>query len=251
MRQNFTIVTTSWDDGDPADLRLAELLGSRGLRGTFYIPNTGYDGRPTLDPAALRTLAADGHEVGAHGVTHRTLPTLGSQELAREVRDCKSRLEDILGSKVPMFCYPKGRYNKNVIRALKAAGYEGARTTRMLALKLDFDPFEMPTSLQVYPHTRSTYLRNVAKARNIGRLYDYMTQFMRVESWVELGKVLFEFVLREGGIFHLYGHSWEIEELGLWDDLGEMLDYVSRRDDVVYVSNAEMLKELQPEDSLI
>jgi hypothetical protein len=31
------IVTTSWDDGHPADERVLDMLAERGLRGTFYI----------------------------------------------------------------------------------------------------------------------------------------------------------------------------------------------------------------------
>ena len=63
------IVTTSWDDGDPQDLRVAELLDSRGLKGTFYVPIIGYDGRRILEPAELRSLASGGFEIGAHGVS--------------------------------------------------------------------------------------------------------------------------------------------------------------------------------------
>jgi hypothetical protein len=34
-----------------------------------------------------------------------------------------------------------------------------------------------------------------------------------------MGKILFDRVLKEGGVWHLFGHSWQIEEMGLWDDL--------------------------------
>ena len=37
-------VTTSCDDGDPSDLKVAELLRTRGLLGTFYFPFIGQDG---------------------------------------------------------------------------------------------------------------------------------------------------------------------------------------------------------------
>lgn len=67
-------VTTSWDDGDFADLKLAELLHSKGIRGTFYIP-INYRDR-SLDHSELRTLASGGFEIGAHGFSHRTLSGL-------------------------------------------------------------------------------------------------------------------------------------------------------------------------------
>ena len=69
----------------------------------------------------------------------------------------------------------------------------------------------------------------------------------RLNSWVELGKTLFDQTLRDGGIWHLYGHSWEIEELGLWDDLKRMLDYVRNRPGVIYANNSQALQFLQQE----
>ena len=52
-------------------------------------------------------------------------------------------------------------------------------------------------------------------------------------------------MLLEGGVWHLYGHSWEIQELGLWDQLGDLLDYVAHRPGVVYATNGDV-SELMP-----
>jgi len=223
---------------------VAELLLARGLPGTFYFPFTGPNGRQTLTPDKLRSLASEGFEVGGHSLSHAVLPQLRSEEIAREVGTCKHRLEDILGERVRMFCYPKGRFNATVVDQVKRAGYEGARTTRMLRQALDFDPFQMPTSLLAYPNRKKMYARNLLKARNARGLFDYVTQFMRLDSWVSMGKMLFDRVLKEGGVWHLYGHSRQIEDMGLWDDLKEMLDYVSNRRGVAYVPNRGLLELL-------
>ncbi|MGH9702189.1 MAG: polysaccharide deacetylase family protein [Candidatus Acidiferrales bacterium] len=235
------IVTTSWDDGDPADLKVASLLGTRGLPGTFFIPMTGYRGRQTLLPRDLRSLAAEGFEIGAHSLTHRTLQGLPVSEIEHEVRGSKQALEGILGSEVPMFCYPRGRFDHSVSNQLKAAGFRGARTTRMLSIEADFSRFEMPTSLQVYPHTDWTYFKNIAKSRETGRLLEFARRFRGSENWVALGKLLFDRVMKDGGIWHLYGHSWEIEELGLWKGLAELLDYVRGREGIHYATNTGTL----------
>jgi peptidoglycan/xylan/chitin deacetylase (PgdA/CDA1 family) len=235
------VVTTSWDDGDPRDLRIAELLRSRDLRGTFYVPIVGYQGKKTLATTDLRALSSADFEIGAHTVSHKSLRRLSPTKLDYEVRTCKQMLEQTLGRGVLMFCYPNGRYDAAVIRQVKNAGYQGARTTRMLWLGTEFLPFEMPTSLQAYPHPSRSYLRNLGRARNIPGLLSYITELSGFKSWVDLGKRLFNQVLEHGGIWHLYGHSWEIDELGIWGDLHEMLDHVSHRKEVSYLTNGQLL----------
>ena len=240
MHGQTIVVTTSWDDGDCADLKLAELLHAKGIRGTFYVPINYRD--HSLDHSELRTLASAGFEIGAHGFSHKPLCGLPIQRLAQEVRPCRRILEDILGKEVEMFCYPRGRYDAKVVRALEEAGYRGARTVRMLTTRGAFSPFEMPTTLQAFPHGLWTYLKNVARGRSLESLQSLLFQVPRARSWLALGKRLFDAVLENGGVWHLYGHSWEIEELGLWDDLREILDYVCRRDGVRYVPNCALLR---------
>lgn len=248
---NRVIVTTSWDDGDPLDLKVADLLLERGLAGTFYLPFIGYDGRQTLSPYHLRRLVEEGFEVGAHGMSHNVLTPLRPKEIAREVGNCKKRLEDVLGEQVRMFSYPLGRYSRIVVHHLKEAGYLGARTNRMLGHELDFSPYEMPTTLQVCRLRKKDYCRNALRSASLGRVLTYFARVIYASSWVELGKGLFDLVFREGGIWHLYGHSWQTEEMGLWGDLKEILDYVSGREGILYVTNAEVLNFLPQNSSAV
>jgi hypothetical protein len=164
--------------------------------------------------------------------------------LAREVGPCKPILEDILGSEIRMFCYPRGRYDSNVMHALEDAGYRGARTVRMLATRLEFKPYEMPTTAQIFPHSKFNYVKNIVRSRKLEGLQAYLANRTSLSNWLELGMRLFDSVLRDGGVWHLYGHSWEIDELGLWQDLGRILDYVCRRQGVMYISNSQLLEVL-------
>jgi len=235
------IVTTSWDDGDERDMRLADLLQSKGVSGTFYVPTRPYNGLTLLTNSELRRLHSDGLEIGGHSVSHRNLARLSKADLDHEVQDCKAALEQTLGEPVTMFCYPNGRYSTPVIQCVRKAGYKGARTTRMLSLTSDFDPFEMPTSVQAFPHRMPAYIRNLVKARNISSLAKYMTKGWGSRTWVEVGKEMFDHVLQYGGIWHLYGHSWEIDQLKIWHDLAELLHYVSHHDQVIYTTNGQLL----------
>jgi hypothetical protein len=239
----LTIATTSWDDGYPQDLRIADLLQSKKMGGTFYVPFR-HEWHPVLSGTDLRALMCQGFEIGGHSISHLSLPALPLEQIDREVQGCKKMLEDILGERITSFCYPRGRFNNRVKQRLINAGYANARTTRMLATGRHFDPLEMPTTVQAYPHRKLTYLKNLTKARNFEGFCNYAIQFGRVDSWVELGKRLFDSVLRNGGIWHLYGHSWEIQEMRLWDDLEELLQYVSLHNGVAYLSNGEAAKLL-------
>jgi peptidoglycan-N-acetylglucosamine deacetylase len=238
---NLKFVTTSWDDGDVRDVRIAELLRSRGLTGTFYVPIQAYKGIRSLSNCDLRTLRSEGFEIGAHSVSHKDLSRIDEEGLAHEVRDCKQILEQLLGEHVRMFCYPNGRYNASVIRQVQAAGYLGARTTQMLSIGTDFGPFKMPTTIQAYPHSRLAYTKNLARAKNIAGIMRCRGQSWWQKPWVDVGKQMFQYVLEHGGVWHLYGHSWEVDELGIWSDLAELLNYVCHREDVAYITNGELL----------
>ncbi|HYH01447.1 MAG TPA: polysaccharide deacetylase family protein [Terriglobales bacterium] len=244
-------VTTSWDDGDPADVRVAQLLRTRRLPGTFYIPVMGRRGLPTLSQAAMRDLASEGFEIGGHGVSHRNLSGMSADHCWNEVHGAKQFLEDVLGKEIAMFCYPRGRHDEIVVKTVARAGYIGARTTRMLATDIAFDAYRMPTTVHAFNHKPSGYLRNLLRTRNLSGIFRYATVYRYCENWVQLAKTLFDSTLRDGGVWHLYGHSWEIQELEMWPQLEEVLDYVSGRDDVLYACNSEIVRRRTAENRKI
>ncbi len=235
------IVTTSWDEGSPFDTQVAKLLASRKLGGTFYIPVKGHHKSCRKDLADLHMLDGQRFEIGAFGVAHQDLCACDPKQLTLEVERCKARLEDDLGKQVYMFAYPRGRTNRRVIASLKSAGYKGARTTALLARGFSFDPFRIPISAHVFPYSRAEYVRTLGRTLDIRRAWVYAARYRRAANWVEFAKVIFDSVLRKGGIWHLYGRSQEIEELRLWDGLREVLDYVANRPGVLYVANGSLV----------
>ncbi len=242
-------VTTSWDDDDRSGLKLAELLSVHRLPGTFYVP-TGRLGRDSLFSVSdLRTLSAAGFEIGGHTVTHAVLTQVGAGQQAREISACKSTLQQILGREVTMFCYPKGRLNAQLMSAVKRCGYRGARGTQMLSCSARFHPFAMPITVQAYPHGRSNYVRNLLRYGAVGALMKSSWDLIHFKDWLSLGKTLFDRVRRQGGVWHLSGHPWELEQLQLWPQLRQMLEYVSNQTGVQYVTNGQLLALLYGETS--
>jgi len=239
-----SIVTSSWDDDDRTNLKVAELLAARNLRGTFYVTSGGLGKSSALSASELRCFSDAGFEIGAHTVSHPVLSKLNRRDLVREVGECKNVLEEVLGRGVTSFAYPKGRYNADVIAEVKQAGYHCARGVRLLSTSYDFPPFEMPITVQAYPHRRTSYVKNLVRRREVAALLRASRLIADSNGWVALGKALFDRVLRDGGAWHLCGHSWQTEKIAGWSELEEMLDYVSGHADqgVQYLTNAELFQ---------
>ena len=135
-------VALTFDDGfaDNADA-LAELLG-RGLRATLYV-TTGYIGEPDmLSAAGVRDLAGlEGLQLGAHSVTHPRLDELSAGEVAREVRQSRATLEDLIGGEITTFAYPHGNHHRGVRAAVVDAGLRSAAAVKNAFSHPADDPF--------------------------------------------------------------------------------------------------------------
>jgi peptidoglycan/xylan/chitin deacetylase (PgdA/CDA1 family) len=216
------IFTTSWDDGHPLDLRVAELLAKHGFRGTFYVPRRNVEGRSVLATAELRALAA-GFEIGGHTVDHVRLNSVPHGEARRQIADSKRGLEDELGRAVAGFCYPGGVHDAAIRDSVRDAGFRYARTIDNFWVDAPADPFRLPTTLQLYPHHRLTYAKNWLRGGSWSRRGTSFGLALLDSSLDRLLVRLLERVAERGGLFHLWGHSWEIDELGLWDVLDRFL----------------------------
>jgi peptidoglycan-N-acetylglucosamine deacetylase len=209
------IITTSWDDGHPLDLRVAEVLARNGLRGTFYVPLQPVAGQ-VAGATEMRELLRMGMEIGSHTVTHPVLTDLPEAAIDCELRDSRRKLEDLLGLEITSFCYPKGRFNSRVSRRAALAGYRVCRTTVDFQTSARFDPGCMPVSLHLFPHTRSAHCRHALRHGNWSGFWNWCNRMNWERDPERSAALMLAAVSKRGGVFHLWGHSWEIEEHGLW-----------------------------------
>ena len=79
--------------------------------------------------AELARLAADGHEVGSHSMTHCMMPECDDHALAHEIEESRRVLEKRLGGRVESFCYPNGDADARAVAAVARAGYSRAVST--------------------------------------------------------------------------------------------------------------------------
>lgn len=229
------MVTSSWDDGHKHDLRLARLLEQYGLKGTFYISprNREWAGGELLKQREIKEIS-NAFEIGSHTVTHPLLPTIPRSQAREEITDSKAILEDITGQEVVSFCYPGGAYTSVHPNLVKEAGYRFARTVIRYAFRVD-EPYEAPTSLHTYNHWKSDLwtIAGFAKFQPVA-LRHYL-------GWDSLGRAMFDRVARRGGVFHIWGHSWEIDQHNDWKRLEGMFRYLSARPGVKYVTNGDLV----------
>lgn len=210
------VLTTSWDDGHPLDLRLAAMLARHGVGATFYVPITNGEGRAVLTPAQVRELAGGGFEIGSHTHDHARLDRLPEPDMLRQIQTGKAALEQCLGHAVHGFCYPAGKGVGRARETVHRCGFAYARTIEMFRLDCGTDAFARPTSLHLHPHGAMPLLRNWARQGMGGERLRLALLCLASHSLAERLDMLLDHVLARGGTLHLWGHSWEIEQTGLW-----------------------------------
>ncbi len=88
--------------------------------------------------------AVDGISIGAHTVTHPSLPALDEDDLHREVVHSRRQCEDIIGRPVRGFAYPFGDHNDAVVSAVRASGMDHAVTVEPHAVEAKTDLLRIP-----------------------------------------------------------------------------------------------------------
>ncbi|MEJ0037599.1 MAG: polysaccharide deacetylase family protein [Gammaproteobacteria bacterium] len=215
-------LVTSWDDGHPLDERLGELLQRHGVKGTFFVPIRNAEGLPTLAVEALRRLDAV-HEIGSHTYDHCYLRTVTEEEARRQVSMGKSALQDRLGHEVAGFCYPGGKYDARVTQTVRAAGFRYARTVENLRTDRSLEPFEVPTTLQFYPHSAAVLARNLVRYPDRLRKLELLHRLAWRRPLEEQLAAAAAYASSRDGVLHIWGHSWELERFDLWGRLERFL----------------------------
>jgi peptidoglycan/xylan/chitin deacetylase (PgdA/CDA1 family) len=116
---------------------------------------------PMLTDTMIRSMAAQGVEIGAHTISHPILAKLSDESARFEIAESKRQLEDITGKPVRYFAYPNGKpdidFHERHMSMAREAGFEAAFSTAMGAAGAEHDRFALPRS-RPWDTTRPFYI---------------------------------------------------------------------------------------------
>jgi len=124
-------VAITFDDGYYNNYRYAyPVLKKYGIPATIFVI-VGKVGQPGyLDWKEIREMADSGLiTIGSHTISHKWLPSMGTERLKEELADSKAILEEKTGKPVDILCYPVGAHDDRVEREAGLAGYRCAVAT--------------------------------------------------------------------------------------------------------------------------
>ncbi len=103
------IPVSAWDSFESRVVantsRLLDLLDAHQVRGTFFVLGWIAERHPAL----IKAIAARGHEVASHGMSHQRVVAQSPEVFRRETRDSKCLLEDLI--QAPVLGYRAATYS--------------------------------------------------------------------------------------------------------------------------------------------
>ncbi len=180
-----TTITLSFDDGNADQLAAATIMNTYGLRGTFYVPS-GYINQPGyMTVANLQTLAAAGHEIGGHTVTHPDLATLPSDEASRQVCNDRVNLSN-WGFRITSFAYPFASLTAATKTIVQNCGYNSARGLGDISSRFGCNGCQLAETIPPADAYEVKAPDQVDSTWKLADLKKSVTQAETAGGWVEL-----------------------------------------------------------------
>lgn len=122
-------VLLTFDDGYVDNYENAlPILAKYSFPATLFMSPGMTDQEGYLNWEQVKKLHDAGWDIQPHGMTHPHLPQLSEEQQAYEILEARKQIEEKLGTKADVFCYPYGEYNKTTLKILKEHGFRYAFT---------------------------------------------------------------------------------------------------------------------------
>ena len=217
-------VTFSYDDGDKADRRLVDIFNNYGMKATFNLIPSRFDGETIVSSGELRSLY-DGHEIACHSYSHPHLARLPLTGQSREIALGRLSLERLSGRLVRGMATPYGEKNDDTLVAMKAAGMAYCRNAGVSGgLSVPADFLDWTPSCH---HTGAPAV--IEKFRN---------------EWIHQP-------WQYGGLLFIWGHSFEFDRADNWELAEQICSSLAGIDDVWFATNIEIYDYITAQRALV
>jgi polysaccharide deacetylase family protein (PEP-CTERM system associated) len=200
-----------WPSRIEADLdRMLALLAESGTRGTFFV--LGCVARE--HPAMVRRIAAAGHEVASHGMSHRMVTELTPDEMRAEVVDSRALLEDLAQQRVEGYRAPSYTIEPSTRWALEVLADAGYRYDSSIfpirGRRYGYpDGPTRPTRLAAGGATLAEFPLTTLGAGGL-RVPVLAGSYLRLlPTWMSAGALQYLKQLRQPAVINI--HTWEID----------------------------------------
>ena len=217
-------VSFSWDDGSIYDLKLAEYFIKYHIPCKLFVPTYNRENRTVLSASQIQSLKHPLISFGGHTNSHVYLTQIPLSDINKEVDDNIKYLEDITGEPIKHFCLPGGQYNSQIIQLIKDQ-FDSIRTADTMC-SLFTGKIRKPT-FHFYPRGIKSLIGNAV--RHYDKILPVIIKAsMKYHNYFDILKASIAIMNKNKTLYkiHIWGHSWEIEELQLWGKLDDMLRYI-------------------------
>ncbi len=219
----------SYDDGVLQDIRFVELLNKYGIKGTFNL-NSGlmqeefawtHESGLVVKRLSERTAAGlyEGHEVASHTLTHPYMDDLSEEQVLYQLTKDKENLERLFRRPVNGFAVPFTYYSDLIAQCARKAGFQYARISE------EGNTFQIPSDV---------YSWRSGKFHWAPDLEDFVDSFLKTS--------------RELAVCQIAGHSYDLDVYQMWDRMEQIMQRVSRADDVLPMTHIGMVRYLRAMD---
>lgn len=232
-------IVFSWDDGAVEDRKMFELHEKYELPGMFFVPTYNCEGRDVISPDVIKRAESKYVAFGGHTENHKYLTDIPLEQVEREVSDNQIYLQNVLGHGIDDFCLPGGRYNEDILDIVYKY-YKTVRTADTMNFKMSGTLYK--PAFHVYPRGLKSLVGNAIRHGSYKELAYVISHFRK--EYFELLREMINKDADSDKTVIIWGHSWEIEKLGLWEKLEDLMFFLNKE----YKNNCVAYSTLHSKD---
>ncbi|WP_051280238.1 polysaccharide deacetylase family protein [Anaerovorax odorimutans] len=120
MSKKLTITYDCGGESEGSTSYILDVLKKHDIKATFFLSGEWIESYPFL----AKRIAEEKHEIGNHSYSHPDFTKLSENEIIKEINKAENIIKETIGiNPKPIFRFPFGSYNNNVLQLVGSLGY--------------------------------------------------------------------------------------------------------------------------------